>query len=63
MTSPNKTYRICCFDSTHHIVTQDWIQAASDEDAIAKAEAMGFGTQCEIWDGHRLIASLEARAA
>jgi hypothetical protein len=35
----------------------------SDEDSMARAEAMGFGTQCEIWDNHRLVATLEARAA
>ena len=63
MSSPNKTYRVCRYDSTRHVVDQDWILAASDEDAIANAEAAGFGTRCEIWDGHRLVASLEARAA
>ena len=63
MSSPIKTYRVCCYDATRHIVAQDWIEATSDDEAIAKAEAAGFGTQCEIWDGHRLVAQLEARAA
>lgn len=58
MSSPLKTYRICCFDNALKIVTQDWIQAVSDEDAIAKAEASGFGTRCELWDGNRLVAQL-----
>lgn len=35
-------------------------QADSDQEAIATAEALGFGTKCEIWDGDRLVAQLEA---
>ena len=60
MADPNKTYRIYCFDSQLRIVTADWIEAASDEEAIAKAEAAGFGSKCEIWDGRRLVAELDA---
>jgi len=40
-------------------LTGDLIQASSDEDAIAKAEARGFGSRCEIWDGNRLVAELQ----
>ena len=54
-----KSYRVYCFDAAHKVLTADWLQAASDEDAIAKAEAQGFGTKCEIWDGKRLVAQLE----
>lgn len=57
------TYRICCFDAARHTVTQDFIQASSDEEAVAKAEAAGFGTKCEIWNGDRLVAQLEAEQA
>ena len=59
MSSPIKTYRIYCYDGAHAIVTADWIAAGSDEEAIAKAGARGFGTKCEIWDASRLVASLE----
>lgn len=52
------TYRIYCYDSARRIVTQDWIEAVSDDDAIAKAVAMGFGTKCELWDRDRLVAQL-----
>ena len=60
MSSPAKTYRVICFDAAQHLVTSDFIEAASDEEAIAKAEAAGFGTKCEIWDGNRLVAELES---
>jgi hypothetical protein len=59
MSQPHKTYRVCCFDAANAIVTADWIEAVSDEEAIAKATARGFGTKCEIWQDSRLVASLE----
>ena len=60
MSAPPKTYRIVCYDAANKIVTADLIEAASDEDAIAQAEAAGFGTKCEIWDGNRLVTQLES---
>ena len=54
-----KTYRVYCLDSSQEMVTADLIQAASDEEAIAQAEANGFGSKCEIWEGRRLVAQLE----
>ena len=61
MSSPVKTYRVYCYDGAHKVVTADWVEAASDEEAIAKAEAAGFGSKCEIWDGRRLVAQLEGQ--
>ena len=61
MSSPLKTYRVYCFDGVHNLLTTDLIEAASDADAIAAAEEAGFGSQCEIWDGRRLVAELGAR--
>ena len=58
MSSPNRTYRVYCFDAARRMVTADFIEAVSDEDAIAKAESKGFGSKCEIWDGRRLVAEL-----
>ena len=60
MSSTDKTYRVYCYDSARKVVSADWIEAANDEDAIAKAEAAGFGDKCEIWDGNRMVAQLEA---
>ena len=59
MSTPQITYRVCCYDAAHKVVTADWLKAESDEDAIAKAKAAGFGSKCEIWDGKRLVAELE----
>lgn len=60
MSSSLKTYRVVCFDAELKVVLAELIQAATDEEAIAKAEAAGFGTKCEIWDGNRLVAELES---
>lgn len=56
MSSHAKTYRLCCFDSIQNVLTADWLEADSDEDAIARAEAMGICSHYEIWDGNRLVA-------
>jgi hypothetical protein len=54
-----KTYKVYCYDVARKVVTADFITAATDEEAIAKAQAAGFGSKCEIWDGRRLVAQLE----
>jgi hypothetical protein len=56
-----KTYRVYCYDAANQVVTADFIQAATDEEAIAMAEATGFASKCEIWDGKRLVAQLDGR--
>ena len=61
MSSLLKTYRVYCYDAVHQVVSQDLIEAASDEDAIAQAEASGYGSKCEIWEGDRLVAQLEGQ--
>lgn len=61
--SQNKTYRVYCYDGARKQLTNDLIEAASDDEAIAQANGMGFGTKCELWEGNRLVAQLEARAA
>ena len=58
--APPRTYRVVCYDAANRLVTADLIEAASDEDAIASAQAAGYGTKCEIWHGSRLVAHLEA---
>jgi hypothetical protein len=59
MPTIEKTYRVYCFDGVNKIVSADMLQAVSDEDAIAQAEARGFGTKCEIWEGQCLVAQLQ----
>ena len=58
-TTPKIPYRVYCLDAELHMVSADWIEAASDEEAIALATERGFGSKCEIWEGRRLVAQLE----
>jgi len=56
---PPIIYRVYCFDGSTMALTGDLIRASSDDEAIAKAEARGVGSRCEIWQGDRLVAEIE----
>ena len=60
MSSLRRCYRVYTYDAAHTVVTADVLEAASDNEAIAKAEAAAFGTKCELWLGRRLVAQFEA---
>jgi hypothetical protein len=60
VSTPLKAYPVVCFDAVNKLVTADWIEAASDEEAVTIAQASDFGSKCELWQGRRLVAQLEA---
>ena len=55
-------YRLYCFDGVGKVWVADWLEAASDEEAINAARQMDSGVKCELWEGHRLVASIDRRA-
>jgi hypothetical protein len=55
-------YRLYCFDGVGKVWAPDWLHASSDEEAIALAQAMDVGVKCEIWEGKRLVATIEPRS-
>ena len=58
------TFRLYCLDGAGHIDLAEWIEASSEEDAIAQARAMRpEATKCEIWQKDRLIAKLGLNGA
>lgn len=59
MSAPPKTYRVYAYDMGQNSVTADFVKAADDEEAIAKAQACA-ASKCEIWDGKRLVAQIQA---
>ena len=61
MSQPLKTYRIYSYEGVRMALSSELIEAASDEEAIAGAEAAGFGSRCEIWEDRRLVAELGER--
>jgi hypothetical protein len=56
------SYRLYCLDGAGRISLADWIEADTDEQAVASARAMEHGAlKCEVWQGNRLVAKLDAR--
>lgn len=52
-------YRLYYLDAGGEIGFAEWIQAATDEDAISEAERLKPGAAlCEVWRHDRLIAKL-----
>ena len=58
MSASPRTYRIYCYDRRNKIVSADWLDATDDDAAVAEAQAKEFGSQCEIWEGERIVAKL-----
>lgn len=54
----SENYRYYSLDGTGRLNGAEWISAASDEDAIAKVKAKHPSSQCELWQGRRLVAQL-----
>jgi len=55
-------YRLYCLDGAGRISLADWIEADSDEEAIAAAHRLEHGAaKCEVWQRDRLVATLDAQ--
>ena len=54
-------YRLYFLGGDGRISLADWIEVASDEDAIAAARQLQpRAIQCEIWTKNRLVAKIRA---
>jgi len=51
-------YRLYCQDADRLVARAEWIQAKSDDEAIAFARAEKLGVDCELWQGNRLVAQV-----
>jgi len=49
------TYILYCLDGAGKITRSDPLEAENDEQALAKAEALGLSTECELWLRDRLV--------
>ncbi len=53
------SYRIYCLKGAGHISFADVVEAADDAEAVEKAREKNNGAiKCEVWDGKRLVATL-----
>jgi hypothetical protein len=53
-----QTYRYYRLDGTGRLHGAEWIEADSDDAAIAQVEGTRAGALCELWQGARLVAKL-----
>ena len=60
MSQDQPRYRVYSLDGVCKIVSAEWIDADSDEEAIAIVHRACHGTLYELWEGHRLVARIEA---
>jgi hypothetical protein len=58
--SDRPLYRLYCLGGDGNITRSDWIDALSDDEAIAIARGMEKSVDCEIWEGNRLVARIPA---
>jgi hypothetical protein len=54
-------YRVYCFDGLGKVWTAEWIEASTDEEAIQAIRTMDVGIKCELWEGKRLVAVVDAK--
>jgi hypothetical protein len=54
-------YRLYCFDGAGKVWTADWLRASSDAEAIELAHGMEVGVKCEIWEGKRLVTTIDVQ--
>lgn len=52
-------YRYYCLDRQGKISSAEWIEADSDEAALAAAQGLGKTTPCELWLRNRLVCRVE----
>ena len=56
---PSENYRYYCLDAAGKLHDAAWFEAKSDDDAIEFVRTEHPNSKCEIWQGKRLVASLE----
>ena len=57
----SENYRYYRLDGAGMIDAAEWFEAEGDADAIAQVVARHEGTQTEIWQGKRLVASVSPK--
>ena len=58
--SHQKTYRVVRLDGAINSLDVLFVKADGDDEAVTAVETNGYGIKCEIWDGQRLVATLES---
>lgn len=54
-------YRLYCLDGAKKVASGEWIEADDDQAAIEAAREKYDGSECEVWQGARLVARVNFR--
>jgi hypothetical protein len=54
-------YRLYCLDGINKVASAEWIEVDDDEAAIEAAREKFQGSECEVWQGARLVARVNFR--
>ena len=57
----SRVYFLCSFDIDALVPRVEFIDAETDQDAVAMARRRMFTTRRELWDHHRLVANIPAQ--
>lgn len=52
-------YRVYCYDGAGKLWVADWIDASSDEEALAEARTLKVAVRYEVWQRDRLVGSIQ----
>ena len=55
-----QAYRLYRLDGAGRFSAAEWIKAEGDSAALASAKAIDRSGVCELWQGNRLIARIDA---
>lgn len=58
--SEERNYRVYCHDGVNKVVSAEWVDAQTDDEAIALVQARYSEYDCELWDGRRLVAKIDS---
>ena len=53
------SYRLYCYDGAGRLWVDDGLEAEFDEEALRAVGDRDTGIKCEVWDGHRLVETVE----
>ena len=58
MPNDPSNYRVYSLDGAGEFLSAEWGDADCDESAIAAVQSSKPGSNCELWDGRRMVTKL-----
>ena len=58
MSNDQSKYRVYSLDGAGKFLSAEWVDADSDESAIAAVRSSKPGSICELWEGRRMVTTL-----